>query len=124
MYAIIRAGGKQFKVAEGDVIEVELLKEGSEDVEFTPLFMVDDDGAATTGKDQLAGARVRATVVGDSKGPKIKVMKFKNKTGYRRHTGHRQHYTTIQISGIEASGTSRSRKTKTATTKEATSDGT
>ncbi|MCA1571611.1 MAG: 50S ribosomal protein L21 [Actinomycetota bacterium] len=121
MYAIIRAGGKQYKVAEGDVIEVERVKDASGTIEFTPLLVVDDGGATTSEKQSLARARVRATVVGDSKGPKIEVMKFRNKTGYRRHTGHRQKYTTVQISGIELTPSGKSRSSRT---KEGTSDGT
>ena len=101
MYAIIRAGGKQHKVAKGDVIEVERVKDSSDSLEFIPLLVVDDKGKARSGKSDLASARVTATVVGESKGPKIEVVKYRNKTGYRRNTGHRQKYTTIQIEDIK-----------------------
>src|SRR5918998_903881 len=104
MYAVIRAGGKQHKVAKGDVIEVEHIKGSGSTVEFTPLLIVDDKGKARTAKSELTKARVTAKVVGESKGEKIDVRKFRNKTGYRRHTGHRQRYTTIQISDIKLSG--------------------
>lgn len=117
MYAVIRAGGKQHKVAKGDVLEVERIKGSGDTIEFTPLLIVDDKGKARTGKSDLQKARVTATVVGESKGEKIDVRKFRNKTGYRRHTGHRQRYTTIQISDIKLSG-------GTAKKKEETDDGT
>lgn len=101
MYAIIRAGGKQHKVAKGDVIEVERIKESSDTLEFVPLLVVDDKGKTRSAKSDLAAARVTATVVGEAKGPKVDVHKYRNKTGYRRHTGHRQQYTTIQIEDIK-----------------------
>ena len=111
MFAVIRAGGKQHKVAKGDVIEIEHVKD-SETVEFTPLLIVDDKGKLRSGKSELAKARVTAKVLGDSKGKKIEVMKYRNKTGYRRHTGHRQRYTSIEISDIKLSGASSQSRSK------------
>ena len=104
MYAVIRAGGKQHKVAKGDVIEVERVKGSSDTLEFTPLLVVDDKGKARSGRSELTKARVLAKVVGESKGTKIEVHRYRNKTGYRRHTGHRQRYTTLEISDIKLSG--------------------
>jgi large subunit ribosomal protein L21 len=101
MYAVIRAGGKQHKVSKGDVIEIELVKGGAETVEFTPLLVVDDKGKTRSGSSELSKARVTAKVLGEAKGPKVDVMKFRNKVGYRRHTGHRQRYTSIEISDIK-----------------------
>jgi len=101
MYAVIRAGGKQFKVAKGDVIEIEKLGGGDESVEFTPLVVVDDKGKTTAGKSALSKAKVTAKVIGASKGPKVEVSKFRNKSGYRRNNGHRQHYTSVEISDIK-----------------------
>ena len=101
MYAVIRAGGKQHKVAKGDVIEVERVKGDSDTVEYVPLLIVDDKGKTRSAKKDLAEARVTGTVLGEKKGPKIEVMKYRNKTGYRRHQGHRQKYSTIQISDIK-----------------------
>ena len=101
MYAIIRAGGKQHKVAKGDVIEVERVKDSSDSLEFVPLLVVDDKGKARSSKSDLAGARVTATILGETKGPKVEVVKYRNKTGYRRNTGHRQKYTSIQIADIK-----------------------
>ena len=119
MYAVIRAGGKQHKVAKGDVIEIERVKEGSDKLEFTPLLVVDDKGKTRAGKSDLAKARVTAKVVGDAKGPKVEVYKYRSKTGYRRHNGHRQKYTTIQIGGITLTTGKASAKTE-----EGASDGT
>lgn len=119
MYAIIRAGGKQHKVAKGDVIEVERMKESGDMVEFVPLLIVDDKGKTRTAKSDLAKARVTGKVVGEAKGPKVDIMKFRNKTGYRRHTGHRQRFTTIQIADIKLTA-GRAKKTtadKTASAK-------
>lgn len=101
MYAVIRAGGKQFKVAKGDVIEIEKVTDSDHGVEFTPLVVVDDKGKTTAGAAALSKAKVTAKVVGASKGPKVEVSKFRNKSGYRRNSGHRQHYTSIEISDIK-----------------------
>ena len=109
MYAIIRAGGKQAKVAEGDVIDIERIKD-SDDVSFTPLLIVGDDGSVITDKDALAKASVTAKVIGESKGPKVDIFKYKNKTGYRRRQGHRQKYTTIEVTGIKTGGRKKAAK--------------
>jgi large subunit ribosomal protein L21 len=104
MYAVIRAGGKQHKVAKGDVIEIERVKGASEEVQFTPLLIVDDKGKLRSDRSELSRARVTGRVVGETKGAKVDVMKFRNKTGYRRHTGHRQRYTSVEIADIKLSG--------------------
>ena len=125
MYAVIRAGGKQYKVAPGDVIEVERIKDSDESVEFTPLFLVDDKGKSRSSKSDLKDARVLAKVVGDSKGDKVDVFKYRNKTGYRRSTGHRQKYTTVQISEIKltAGRSSKSGSAPSSKAKEESNDG-
>jgi large subunit ribosomal protein L21 len=97
MYAIIRTGGKQAKVRPGDVIDVELLKTVDEQVSFTPLLVVDESGTAISDRGALAGMPVVAKVLGETKGPKIDIFKYKNKTGYRRRAGHRQRYTQIEV---------------------------
>lgn len=99
MYAVIRSGGKQARVAQGDTIEVELLgvDEGT-DVTFEPVLLVDGD-TVLAGAD-LAGASVAGRVVGRTKGPKITGMTYKNKTNSRRRFGHRQHYNRVEITGI------------------------
>lgn len=100
MYAIIRAGGKQAKVRSGDVIEVERVKNAADTIEFEPLLVVDDDGATYTAASGLSGASVTAKVLGEIKGDKIDIFKYKNKTGYSRRMGHRQTYTRLEITGI------------------------
>jgi large subunit ribosomal protein L21 len=100
LYAVIKSGGKQHRVSPGDVIEVERLEDSSEQVTFTPIFVVDDDGTARATGGDLSGARVTGKILGESRGPKVKVRKFHNKTGYRRRAGHRQRYTTVEISDI------------------------
>jgi large subunit ribosomal protein L21 len=101
MYAIIRTGGKQSKVHEGDVIDVERLKDADGTVEFTPLLIVDAAGNAISDRAQLREVKVRAKVLGEAQGPKVDIFKYKNKTGYRRRQGHRQKYTTLEVTAIE-----------------------
>ena len=101
MYAIIRSGGKQAKVTPGDVIDVERLKIAGDEVEFTPLFVVDDEGKSITGRAALGDVKVRAKVLGEIKGDKLDIFKYKNKTGYRRRQGHRQLYTQLEITAID-----------------------
>jgi large subunit ribosomal protein L21 len=100
MYAVIKAGGKQSRVAEGQTLDVELLgeDEGAE-VSFTPILLVDGDTVVSSPGD-LAGASVTARVVGTTKGPKIRGFTYKNKSNQRRRWGHRQQYATIEITGI------------------------
>jgi len=99
MYAVIKTGGKQERVAEGQRLRVELLgKAVGDDVAFTPLLVVDGESIVTGSG--LASASVAARVVGEEKGPKIRGFTYKPKTRSRRHWGHRQHYTTIEITGI------------------------
>jgi large subunit ribosomal protein L21 len=124
VYAIIRAGGKQHKVAKGDVIEVERVKDSGDSVEYVPLLVVDDKGKTRSAPSELADARVTASVVGDTKGPKVEVHKYRNKTGYRRHTGHRQQYTTIQIEDIKlTAGRKKAEPKAEAKSEEGTTDG-
>ena len=100
MYAVIRTGGKQTRVEHGQRLEVELLGKGEgEEVSFTPVLLVDGDSVVAIPSD-LAGASVTARVVGEAKGPKIRGFTYKNKTNSRRRWGHRQRYSTIEITGI------------------------
>jgi large subunit ribosomal protein L21 len=100
MYAVIATGGKQERVESGQRIDVELLgvEDGAE-VTFTPVLLVDGDDVLATPA-QLEGAAVTGTVVGTSKGPKIDGFTYKRRTNQRRRFGHRQHYTTVEITGI------------------------
>ena len=100
MYAVIKAGGKQQKVKAGDVIEVELMHGGhDEDVTFAPILVVDDDGKTHFGK-ELAKAAVTARLVGQKKGEKIDIFKYRAKTGYAKRQGHRQMYTLVEIRDV------------------------
>jgi large subunit ribosomal protein L21 len=113
MYAIIRAGGKQAKVKAGDVIEIERLKDIPESLSFTPLMVVGEDGSTVTDRDVLSGATVAAEILGETKGEKIDIFKYKNKTGYRRHMGHRQTYTQIRVTSIDVPGAKPAKAAKT-----------
>ena len=106
MYAVIATGGKQARVAEGQRLEVELLgAEPGTDVALRPVLLVDGDTVLAT-PGQLGGATVKAKVVGEAKGPKIDGFTYKPKSNNRKRWGHRQHYTTIEITSIAAPGAS------------------
>jgi large subunit ribosomal protein L21 len=113
MYAIIRAGGKQSKVREGDVIDVERIKLAAETVTFTPLLVVGDDGTVISDRDALEKATVTAEVIGEHRGDKIEVFKYKPKTGYRRRQGHRQTYTTLRVTSIGTAAPKKKVRAKT-----------
>ena len=97
IYAVIESGGKQYRVAEGDRLDVERL--AGDEVTLRPIMLVDGDAVLATPA-QLGAATVTARVVGAARGPKIKGFTYKNKSNQRRHWGHRQHYSTIEITGI------------------------
>ncbi|MGH9087116.1 MAG: 50S ribosomal protein L21 [Acidimicrobiales bacterium] len=101
MYAVIRSGGKQERVVEGQRLRVELLGEpvGAE-VTLQPLLVVEDGGSVRAKPGDLVGASVTAQVVGEELGPKINAMTYKSKTNQRRRWGHRQRYTTVEITSI------------------------
>lgn len=101
VYAIVKAGGRQEKVSVGDVVVVDRLqaKTGSS-VELPALLLVDGDKVTSAAKD-LAKIKVTAEVVRDERGPKIHILKFKNKTGYRKRQGHRQDLTRLKVTGIK-----------------------
>jgi len=97
VYAVIQTGGKQYRVAEGDRLDVERLV--GDEVKLQPVLLVDGEQVlATTG--DLGGASVTARVIGVAKGPKIKGFTYKNKSNQRKRWGHRQHYSTIEITAI------------------------
>src|SRR3954470_18470578 len=98
MYAVIKTGGKQYRVAEGERLEVERLTGDGDQVTFTPVLLVDGDTVVSAPGD-LSSASVTGRVVGETKGPKITGFTYKNKTNQRKRWGHRQRYTTIEITG-------------------------
>jgi large subunit ribosomal protein L21 len=100
MYAVIKAGGKQHRVKPGDVIEVELMHgQHGTSVTFTPLLVVDDEGKTHVGKD-LGRAQVKAKLLGEQKGKKVKVFKYRPKTGYAKSQGHRQLQSLVEIEDV------------------------
>ncbi|MFD0854871.1 50S ribosomal protein L21 [Actinomadura adrarensis] len=102
MYAIVRAGGRQEKVAVDDVLTVDKLSgEAGSTVTFPAVLVVDGDKVVSSAAD-LAKYQVTAEIVGAVKGPKINIMHYRNKTGYKRRMGHRQPYTEVKITGIKA----------------------
>ena len=113
MYAVIKTGGKQHRVKPGDVIEVEYMHGLGDTVTFHPLLVVDDDGKTHFGK-EAEGAVVTAKPVGEQKGDKVRVMKYKNKTGYSRRQGHRQLMTLLEISDVTMAGEKKPAATKPA----------
>jgi large subunit ribosomal protein L21 len=104
MYAVIKTGGKQERVAEGQTLRVELLGEApGAEVTFTPLLLVDGETVLAT-PTQLAGSSVTATVVGEELGPMIRGFTYKNKSNNSTRWGHRQRYSTIAITSISPAG--------------------
>ena len=102
MYAIVRTGGHQHRVAVGDTLEVNRLSAApGESVTLPAVLLVDDAGAVTSDAAKLAAARVTAEIVEHGKGPKIVIHKFRNKTGYHKRQGHRQGLSTLRVTGIE-----------------------
>ena len=101
MYAIVKTGGKQYKVAEGDQVKVEKIEgEAGTSVSLSPILVV-DGSAVTSDADALAKVTVSGEIVEQTKGPKIRIHKFKNKTGYHKRQGHRQKLTVLKITGIK-----------------------
>jgi len=102
MEAVIATGGKQYRVAPGQVIKVERLgKSQGSAVEFDKVLFVNQDGAVTVEPAALVSARVTGEVLSEKKGAKVLVVKFKRRKNYRRHRGHRQTLTAVRITGIE-----------------------
>ena len=116
MYAVIKTGGKQHKVQKGDLIEVELVEGGPGDkVTFQPILVVDDDGLTRFGKEAEKSV-VTAKLVGEKKGDKVRVFKYRAKTGYSRRQGHRQTMSLLEIEDVSG----KKAPQKKATTKRAT----
>ena len=100
-FAIIKTGGKQYKVAEGDILTIEKLNHDSSEVVFEEVLLV-VNGEVKVGKPKVDGARVKAKVLEDGKGKKKMVFRYKSKTRQHKKKGHRQPYTKIQITKIES----------------------
>jgi large subunit ribosomal protein L21 len=114
MYAIVKTGGKQYRVEQGQSLLVERLRAADGDsVSLQPLLVV--DGSDVVDGEGLSRVSVSARVVGHERGPKLRVVKFKPKRGYKRRTGHRQELTRIEVTDISrGSGRSRAKKKKEA----------
>jgi large subunit ribosomal protein L21 len=100
-YAIVKTGGKQYKVAVGDVVKIEKLDVEQGTKVSLPVALVVEGSKVTTGADALAKVAVTAEVLEHTKGPKIRIHKFKNKTGYHKRQGHRQPLTVVKVTGIK-----------------------
>jgi len=101
VYAIVKAGGRQEKVSVGDIVVVNRLKaEAGSSVQLPALLLVDGDTVTSDAK-ALAKVSVTAEVIRDERGPKIDILKYKNKTGYRKRIGHRQDLTRLKVTGIK-----------------------
>ncbi len=103
MYAVVKTGGKQYKVSEGDFFKAEKLPgEVGQEVAFDQVLLVSKDGDLQVGRPRVEGAVVRGTIVEQGREKKIVVFKFKRRKGYRKKQGHRQYYTGVKVSSIEA----------------------
>ncbi|HET9859232.1 MAG TPA: 50S ribosomal protein L21 [Nocardioidaceae bacterium] len=102
MYAIVRSGGQQQKVAVGDVIEIDKVASEVGDSVKLPVVLLVDGENVTSDAAALGKASVTVEVLGATKGPKITILKYKNKTGYRKRQGHRQKYTQVKVTDISA----------------------
>lgn len=103
MYAVIVTGGKQYRVAEGDVVKVEKLPvEAGASIDLDNVLMVANGDNVKVGAPYVAGGKVTATVRSHGRGDKVKIVKMRRRKHYRKQAGHRQHYTELQITGISA----------------------
>ncbi|MBD8505673.1 MULTISPECIES: 50S ribosomal protein L21 [Lolliginicoccus] len=102
MYAIVKSGGKQYKVAVGDLVKVEKIEGAPGTAVELPVALVVNGAEVTSDSAALAKASVTGEVVEQTKGPKIRIHKFKNKTGYHKRQGHRQKLTVLKVTGINA----------------------
>lgn len=101
MYAVIKTGGKQYRVSTGDIISVEKLPgEVGDEVDINDVLMIGGDKEPIIGSPTIKGAKVSAVITEQDKGKKITILKYKRRKGYRRKQGHRQYYTKVKINGI------------------------
>jgi large subunit ribosomal protein L21 len=122
VYAIVRCGGRQERASVDDVLTVDKLAGEIGSSVTLPAVLVVDDGKVVSDPAEVGGYQVTAEILGTAAGPKINMIHFRNKTGYRRRLGHRQKYTQVRITGIAAAGggSSRARTAKSGVAKEAT----
>ena len=103
MYAVIKTGGKQYRVSAGEKVRIETIEaEVGAEVVLDQVLMVGDGDKVSVGKPLIAGAAVKATVVGHGRGDKVRIFKHRRRKHYKKQAGHRQNFTEIQISGISA----------------------
>ena len=101
MYAVIKTGGKQHKVAEGEILKVEKLKASEGDpIDITDVLLIEKDGEVTLGSPYIEGAKVTAKILRHGKEDKVTIIKMKRRKDYRKKQGHRQNYSEIQIEQI------------------------
>ncbi|MFO7741769.1 MAG: 50S ribosomal protein L21 [Anaerolineae bacterium] len=101
MYAVVKSGARQYRAGIGDTIRVEKLPvDPGEQIELDEVLLVVDDDEVTIGQPSVEGAKVLATVVAQEKGPKITIFRYRPSKRYRRHAGHRQHYTRLRVDDI------------------------
>ena len=106
MYAVLTTGGKQYRVEAGSELTIERVAgDAGASITFDRVLLVSDGDSVTVGTPTVAGATVTGTVLGETRGPKLIVFKFKQKVKYRRRTGHRQHLTRVRIDEINPTGT-------------------
>jgi len=103
VYAVIKTGGKQYKLAQGDVVRVEKLdaEEGAS-VELDKVLMIADGDSINVGTPYVDGGKVNATVKSHGRAKKVEIMKFRRRKHHQKRTGHRQYYTEIEVTGISA----------------------
>lgn len=103
MYAVFVSGGKQHRVAEGDVVRLELLEaDAGQTIEFDQVLLVSNGSDVKIGAPVVAGGKVKAEVVTHGRGDKIRIIKFRRRKHYRKQAGHRQYFTEVKITGISA----------------------
>ena len=103
MYAVIKTGGKQYRVAQGETLKIETVAgDVGSAVVLDKVLMIGDGDTISVGKPLLSGAKVTATIVSNGRGDKIRIFKMRRRKHYQKHQGHRQNYTEIRIDGISA----------------------
>ncbi len=102
MYAVVKTGGKQYRVAKGDKLRVESLQAAEgESIDLAEVLMISEGDNITVGTPLVEGAKVSATITAHGRGKKVEIIKFRRRKHYRRQAGHRQNYTELEITGIK-----------------------